>query len=244
MNDETTGAGRAGGGGSDEVGPTDSAIEWRSAPVRTFHARHGRSSPTLQRLLDHVVPTVSLPPGPLDGAAVFGRVAPLVLEIGCGHGAAALAYARAHPDHDVVAVDIHRPGIARLAEAAAGLPNLRVALVDGAELLAGRVPAGAIAAVHLFFPDPWPKTKHHKRRFVRPDLVDLVARALRPGGRFLIATDEPSYAEQVDDVVGRDGRFTGGRGPRPSWRPVAGYEHKAVEAGRPIVDFAYVRREW
>src|ERR1044072_633245 len=127
--------------------------------VRTYAGRAGRRSALTLDRLERFLPERSLPPGPLEPSVAFGRVAPLVLDIGCGHGAAAIAYASTHPAADVLAVDVHVPGIARLLAAAdlAGVTNLRVEIGDAVPLLTGRVGPGALAAVHLFFPDPWPK---------------------------------------------------------------------------------------
>src|SRR5207253_1363606 len=129
----------------------------------------------------------------------FGRTAPVVLEVGCGHGAAALAYAAAHPGHDVVGVDVFTPALARmLAEAERRrLRNLWVHEGDAVLLLADRVRPRSLTAVHLFFPDPWPKAKHAKRRFVSRANLDLVADRLVPGGRLLVATDHDGYAAHV-----------------------------------------------
>ena len=211
--------------------------------MRTFNARRGRLSPALRAQLVERGAEVGLPAGPLDAQAAFGRMAPLVLEVGSGYGQAALAYARAHPLHGVVAVDVHTRGVAHLvaAVARAGPPNLRVVEGDAVEVLARRVSSGSLAAVHLFFPDPWPKRAHHGRRFVRPDLVDLLADRLEPGGSLLVATDDPAYAQQAEAVLGAHPALAGGVAARPSWRPVAGYEAKAAAAGRPVVDLRYTR---
>src|SRR4029453_916885 len=129
------------------------------AQIRTYAGRSGRLSALTRERLDRYLPSRALPPGPLVPLEAFGREAPVVLDIGCGHGAAAIAYADTHPDRDVLAVDVHVPGLARLLAAAqtAGVPNLRVEIGDAVELLTDRVTPAGLAAVHLFFPDPWPK---------------------------------------------------------------------------------------
>ena len=212
-------------------------------PVRTFNGRRGRVPPALRAQLDALGPEVALPAGRLAAPAVVGRVAPLVLEVGSGYGQAALAYARSHPRHDVVAVDVHTRGVAHLATAVAGAgpSNLRVVEGDALEVLAGRVSSGSLAAVHLFFPDPWPKRAHRGRRFVRPDVVELVVDRLRPGGVLRVATDDADYAEQALALLGSHPVLAGGVSARPRWRPLAGYEAKAVDAGRPVVDLRYTR---
>lgn len=206
--------------------------------VRTYAARRGRLSALTIERLESLGPARSLPPGALDLAAVFGRVAPVVLEVGSGHGAAAISYAATHPDQDVLAVDVHTPGVARMLAAAdgAGVPNLRAELGDAVSLLESRIGPATLVAAHLFFPDPWPKNKHAKRRFVSPHTLDLLASRLGAGGHVLVATDQPAYASHVEAQVARHGGFSVTRVARPRWRPVDGFEAKALAARRPIVD--------
>jgi len=215
-----------------------------SARVRTYSARRGRlSALTLDRLA-WFGPARLVTEGPLDPSATFGRVAPLVLEVGCGHGAAAIEYARTHPEHDVLAVDVHTPGIARMLAAAdaAAVPNLRVVVGDAVAVLAERLPPGRTAAVHLFFPDPWPKNKHAKRRFVGADTLTLLAASLTDDGFVLVSTDQEAYAAHVRAQVARHGAFVVRVGERPAWRPVDGFEAKALAAGGAIVDLRLERR--
>jgi tRNA (guanine-N7-)-methyltransferase len=174
----------------------------------------------------------------------FGREAPVVLDIGCGHGAAAIAYAARHPSDDVLAVDVHVPGVARLLAAAetAGVPNVRVEIGDAVELLTERVEPAGLAAVHLFFPDPWPKRGHVKRRFVQASTLDVLASRLSRDGHVLIATDHGAYAEHVRAEVAAHGAFAVREVPRPPWRPVDGFERKALAAGRTVTDLRLDRR--
>jgi tRNA (guanine-N7-)-methyltransferase len=206
--------------------------------VRTYSARRGRlSALTLDRLSRHG-PTRFVTEGPLDPAVAFGRVAPLVLEVGCGHGAAAIAYARAHPGHDVLAVDVHTPGVARMLAAAdtAGVPNLKVVIGDAVTVLSDWLPPDRLAAVHLFFPDPWPKRSHVKRRLVSTETLSLLESRLVAGGFVLLASDQRAYVEHVRAVVGEHGGFVVREVARPSWRPVDGFERKALAAGRAVTD--------
>lgn len=209
--------------------------------IRTFTPRW-RSSPLTDERMATLMPRYGLDVrrlGEEARAAAFGRLAPLVLEIGSGHGAAARAYAAAHPDHDVLAVEVHVPGIARMLAAAddEGLTNLRVHRGDALDLLHDVVPEGSLEAVHLFFPDPWPKARHAKRRLVQQHTLDLIASRLREGGQLLVATDHLVYAEHVREQLTEHGGFDVVEGERPDWRPSDGFEDKGRRAGREIHEF-------
>jgi tRNA (guanine-N7-)-methyltransferase len=207
--------------------------------VRTFTPRW-RNSPLTEERMATLLPGRSLPDGPLVPEVAFGRVAPVVVEIGSGHGAAAVAYCSAHPETDLVAVEVHVPGVARmlaLAEAA-GLGNLWVHPGDALPFLAERVAPGSLAAVHLFFPDPWPKNKHVKRRFVQQHTLALIASRLQPGGQLLIATDITAYAAHARAQLAEHDRWSVVEGERPSWRPADGFEAKGLRAGRVVSELA------
>jgi len=213
-------------------------------PVRTYNARHGSVSPLNQNRLESLGPGRAVPPGPLDLEQTFGRRAPFVLEVGCGHGAAAIAYAVTHPEHDVLALDVHTPGIARMLAAAelAGVPNLRIERADAMVFLEERVGPSRLDAVHLFFPDPWPKARHAKRRFVSQHALDLLETRLAPSGHLLIASDQPDYAAYARKQVEDHGAFVASLAERPDWRPVDGFEAKALAAGRPVTELRVHRR--
>jgi tRNA (guanine-N7-)-methyltransferase len=212
--------------------------------VRSYNARRGRMSALTVERMTALAPRHAIPEGPLDPVAAFGRRAPVVLEIGCGHGAAAIAYAQAHSDVDVLAVDVFTPALARmLAEAdRRGLANLWMHRGDAVGLLEDRIAPGTLAAVHLFFPDPWPKAKHAKRRFLAEDTLDLVASRLVPGGHLLVATDHDAYAAHARAELAADGRFVVTEGERPAWRPTDGFEAKGVAAGRSVTELKAVVR--
>jgi tRNA (guanine-N7-)-methyltransferase len=183
----------------------------------------------------------------LDGAldydprAWFGRAAPLVLEIGSGMGESTAALAAAEPDVDHLAVEVFEPGIAALLMRAAELTNLVVLRGDAVALLTTRVPEGSLAAIRIFFPDPWPKRRHHKRRLVQPAFVALAASRLEPGGTLHMATDWADYADQMRAVADAEPRLSGGEVPRPPWRPVTKFEARALSEGRAVRDFVYCR---
>jgi tRNA (guanine-N7-)-methyltransferase len=176
-------------------------------------------------------------------AQAFGRDAPLVLEIGSGMGEATAQMAAADPARDVLAVEVHTPGIGnllRLAEAA-GLGNLLVVEGDAREVLTDRVAPGSLEEVRVFFPDPWPKARHAKRRLVTPEFADLVASRLRPGGRLHVATDWQAYADQVLAVLTAHPAYEVVSRERGA-RPVTRFEQRGLAAGRRPHDVVAVRR--
>jgi tRNA (guanine-N7-)-methyltransferase len=207
--------------------------------VRTFNARRGRRSPLTVERMQTLGSRRGIPDGPLIGEAAFGRTAPVVLEVGCGHGAAAIGYAAEHPDHDILAVDVFTPALARMVAAAQerGLTNLWVHEGDAVPLLADRITPSSLTAVHLFFPDPWPKVRHTKRRFLAAYTLDLIASRLVPGGHLLVATDHDGYAAHVRAAFAAQGGFEVTEGERPAWRPIDGFEAKGLTAGRRVSEF-------
>lgn len=206
--------------------------------MRTFTPRWRTSALTAERMAT-LLPSVELPAGAWEQDVVFGRSAPLVLEIGSGHGAAAVAYAVAHPDVDLVVAEVHVPGVARMLAAAQerDVTNLRVWRGDAMVLLHEAIKPGSLAAVHLFFPDPWPKKKHAKRRFVQQHTLRLLHDRLRGDGHLLIGTDHDVYAEHVREQVAAAGEWDLVEVERPSWRPTDGFEAKGLRAGRAVTDF-------
>ena len=205
-------------------------------PIRTFR-RRGRMSAAKHDALDQLLPRYGVAiDAPFEPAAVFGRTAPLVLEIGFGMGDATAAYALAHPDHDVLGAEVHRPGIAALLARleAEAITNVRVARADALELLPWLAP-GSLAGVHVFFPDPWPKHRHHERRIVRPDVVARLAELLAPGGVLHVATDIADYAAWMRRVLAGEPRLGPAADDRAD-RAVTKYERLGLDAGRTIVD--------
>ena len=200
------------------------------------------------RLGRHVA---GLPDGPLDTAAWFGCDAPVVLEIGSGMGEATAALAAARPDLDHLAVEVYKPGLAQLLLRIeeVDLPNLRLLRGDALDLLHDHIAPDALRGVHVYFPDPWPKRKHHKRRLVTSEFVALAASRLVPGGTLHLATDWEHYAGQMRDVVTAEPSLRpvdpgpDGWTPRPEWRPVSKFEQRAQQEGRRIRDVLAVRVE-
>ncbi|MEV0155946.1 tRNA (guanosine(46)-N7)-methyltransferase TrmB [Micromonospora sp. NPDC050686] len=223
----------------------------RASRIRTFHPRRGRMSGRQTDALDRLWPTYGLDiaadlDGPFDPAALFGRRAPLVLEIGSGMGDATAVMAAADPDRDYLAVEVHTPGIANLLDLVQrqGLSNVRVAMGDALDLVRA-LPEGSLDAVHVFFPDPWPKARHHKRRIIQPVHVALLRSRLAPGGTLHCATDWAEYAEAMRGTLTADPELVDGHdgfAPRPAHRPVTKFERRALTAGRPVFDLVHHRR--
>lgn len=174
----------------------------------------------------------------------FGREAPLIVEIGPGVGEATGVLAAARPAYDVLALEVWRPGVAsslaRVVEA--GATNVRFCSVDAVWVLETLIPRDGLAELWTFFPDPWPKTRHHKRRLVNARFAALAASRLTPGGVWRLATDWQDYAEQMRSVLDAEPALTGGVVPRWEERPVTKFERKGLEAGRSITDLCYTRR--
>ncbi|MBM7493677.1 tRNA (guanine-N7-)-methyltransferase [Micromonospora luteifusca] len=229
----------------------DPAVPPASWTIRTFHPRRGRMSDRQTDALNRLWPAYGLdvpdgPVVPVDLADLFGRRAPVVLEIGSGMGDSTAAMAAADPDRDYLAVEVHTPGIANLLDLVDrhGLRNVRVGQGDALSLVSG-LPEDSLDAVHVFFPDPWPKARHHKRRIIQPGHVALLRSRLRPGGTLHCATDWAEYAEAMRETLEADPGLVdayGGFAPRPAHRPVTKFERRAITAGRPVVDLLYRRR--
>jgi tRNA (guanine-N7-)-methyltransferase len=184
--------------------------------------------------------------GPLDPPALFGRSAPLVVEVGAGTGEATVAMAAADPGRDYLAVEVYTAGVANLLRllAAAGPGNVRVFHGDAVRLLQDRLPAASLDAVHLFFPDPWPKARHQKRRFLQPARVRLLVQRLAPGAVLHCATDSASYAAEMLELLTGAPELANvhtGFAPRPAHRPETRYERRGLLAGRPAYDLMFRR---
>ncbi|MCW6008487.1 tRNA (guanosine(46)-N7)-methyltransferase TrmB [Micromonospora sp. CPCC 205371] len=218
------------------------------ARVRTFHPRRGRMTGRHFDALERLGPLhgVPIPGTPLDLAALYGRRAPLVLEIGSGMGEATIAMAGADPGRDYLAVEVHTPGVANLLAMIEqhGLTNVRVGFGDALELVRHMLPPASLDAVHAFFPDPWPKSRHHKRRLIQPEHVALLRSRLAPGGTIRCATDWTEYAETMLETLAADPGLVNEHdryAPRPAERPVTKFEQRAIDAGREIRDLSFRR---
>jgi tRNA (guanine-N7-)-methyltransferase len=212
--------------------------------------REGRVTVAQTRALAELLPAAELiyTPALADLDALFGRRAPQVVEIGFGDGEALLARCLAHPDEDHLGIEVHRPGVGRLLHEAAkaGVTNLRVSTHDAVEVLGHQVADGTLARVCLYFPDPWPKKRHHKRRIVQPAFVALVARKLAPGGVFQLATDWEPYAQHMLEVLTASPALvnahpTGPWAPRPATRPLTRFERRGQRLGHGVFDLEFQR---
>ena len=213
--------------------------------IRSFVRREGRMTPSQKRALEELWPKfgVEKPAGRVEPAALFGRRAPVVMEIGFGNGEHLLARAQAEPDRDFLGVEVHRPGAGRVMNRAqaAGLANLRVACDDAVEVLRDWLPERSLAEILVYFPDPWPKKRHHKRRLVAPAFAALAASRLVPGGLLKLATDWAHYAVQMQAVLDAEPLLEGGVVPRPADRPLTHFEKRGMKLGHEVADLVYRR---
>jgi len=214
-------------------------------PVRSFVRREGRMTAAQKRALAELLPRYGLTVGEglVDFSDAFGRRAPVVLEIGFGNGDTLAALAAQNPQNNYLGIEVHRPGVGRLLARleAEGLNNVRVLCADAKETLVQYVPDESLSAVYVLFPDPWPKQRHHKRRLVQPDFIELVRRKLEPGGRLHLATDWSAYAEQMQEVLVHAQGFAPAMSVES--RPPTKYEARGHRLGHVVRDLVYVRAE-
>jgi tRNA (guanine-N7-)-methyltransferase len=218
--------------------------------VRSFVLRQGRATAGQERALSQLWPKygVEYSPAWLDLQALFGRAAPHMLEIGFGAGEALLEFATAHPEMDCIGIEVHRPGVGRLllgAEAAT-LRNLRVICHDAVEVLQHQLAPASIELAHIFFPDPWPKKRHHKRRLIQAPFVELLAQTIAPGGTLRLATDWEQYAQQMRDVIDASSKFVNvaadaGFVARSAERALTRFERRGQRLGHGVWDLEYRR---
>lgn len=228
--------------------PSDSPPSRRT--IRSFVIRGGRQTVAQERAMAELWPRygVEFDQQPIDLDQTFGRRAPRMLEIGFGAGEALLAFAQAHPELDCIGVEVHKPGVGHLllGAEAAGLKNLRVICHDAVEVLQQQLAPGSIQLIHIFFPDPWHKKRHHKRRLIQPELVQLLARVLAIGGTLRLATDWEHYAMQMREVIDASPSFANdapGTGfvARSEERPLTRFERRGHRLGHGVWDLSYTR---
>jgi tRNA (guanine-N7-)-methyltransferase len=226
---------------------TTAAVAGR--PIRSFVLRAGRMGPGQQRALDELGPRFVLPyrAEPLDLVATFGRDAPTVLEIGFGMGDATAQIAAALPGTDFIGIEVHAPGVGALLKRIGelGLSNLRLVQHDAVEVLEHMIAPASLAGVHIYFPDPWHKKRHHKRRLIQPGWVRQLSTRLSPGGYLHCATDWLPYAEQMLEGLGGEPGLVNSAetyAPRPAWRPLTKFEQRGLKLGHGVSDLLFTRR--
>ena len=226
----------------------------RQRGIRSYVLRAGRLTHAQERALTELWPRFGIPAatrdtGPLDLDALFGRKAPRILEIGIGNGAALLSMAARDPDRDWLGAEVHAPGVGHclLEIERLGLGNVRLFMEDAVGVLRDRLPDHSLAGLHLFFPDPWHKKRHNKRRLVQPAFVARLATRLVPGGYLHCATDWQPYAEQMLEVLGAEPLLAntsadaGGCVPRPDRRPLTKFEQRGLKLGHGVWDLVFRR---
>ncbi len=230
--------------------PEQSTGEKYMRTVKSFVLRAGRMTEGQQKAMETQWPVMGLEPdsGMLDLAQVFGREAPVVLEIGFGMGDSLIEMAKAQPENNYIGIEVHRPGVGRLLSNAEkeGLSNIRVFCHDAIEVLANCIPDGSLSTLQLFFPDPWHKKKHHKRRIVQPEFAATIRKKLKVGGVFHMATDWENYAEHMMEVMStapgyRNVAGEGQYSPQPEWRPVTKFQKRGERLGHGVWDLMFER---
>lgn len=217
--------------------------------IKSYVLRAGRMGPGQQRALRELGPRFVLPftGALLDAANVFGREAPLVVEVGFGMGQATAMIAQSRPDTDFLGIEVHEPGVGALLQRIdeLALRNLRLVQHDAVEVLTTMTAPATLAAVHVFFPDPWPKKRHWKRRLVQPPFAALAASRLAPGGTLHCATDWQPYAEQMLEVLTTEPLLANtaeGFAPRPAYRPETKFERRGLALGHGVWDLVFKKR--
>jgi tRNA (guanine-N7-)-methyltransferase len=219
-------------------------------PVRSYVLRQGRVSKAQRRAHDTLLPRygVSFDKRTLDVAALFGRQASRILEVGFGMGETTADIAAAHPQNDYLAVEVHTPGVGSLLKQIdeRGLTNIRIVQHDAVEVVEHMIAAGTLDGIHVFFPDPWPKKRHHKRRLLNASFVKLLASRLKPGGYVHVATDWEEYAREVLETMTAEAQLENTAesfATRPESRPLTKFEARGVKLGHRVWDIVFVKRE-
>lgn len=224
-----------------------------SAPrhrIRSFVRREGRLTPGQQRAIDSLGPWYLLEADEsvLEAHKRFNRTAPITLEIGFGDGRSLCSQAKEHPERDFIGIEVHRPGVGRLLQLIeqVNLTNVRIFNADAVEILEKKIIDGSLNTVQIFFPDPWHKKRHHKRRIIQPDFVALLARKLEPNGRLHLATDWEDYASHMVEVID-DSKFFINQlrwAPDKGNRPPTKFEQRGQLKGHNIYDIIYHKRDF
>lgn len=217
--------------------------------IRSFVMRRGHLSDAQRDAHERLLPQYGVPPGdgPIDFEALFGRLAPVVLEIGFGMGHTTATIAAARPETDFLGIEVYTPGVGSLLRHIEddALKNVRIIQLDAVEVLKQRIAQASLAGVHLYFPDPWPKLRHHKRRLVQAPFIAHLATRIAPGGYLHCATDWEPYAQQMLQVLSAEPLLVNqadGFAPRPDWRPLTKFEQRGMRLGHGVFDLMCLRR--
>ena len=217
--------------------------------IKSYVRRAGRMSLAQERHYAELMPRIGVvyQPHAIDLAAVYGRNNPKILEIGCGMGETTAAIADACRDQDYLGVEVHVPGVGALCKQVAerGLTNLRICQHDAVEVVRDMLPEGSLAGIHVFFPDPWHKKRHNKRRLIQPPFVALLASRLKPGGYLHCATDWEEYAHRMLEVLAGESTLVNsvdGFAPRPEYRPLTKFENRGIRLGHGVWDVIFKKR--
>jgi tRNA (guanine-N7-)-methyltransferase len=217
--------------------------------IRTFVLRAGRITPAQQRAIDALAPRfcIDYADAPLALSAAFERDAPKILEIGFGMGETTARIALDHPENDYLAIEVHPPGVGALLRRIeeTGIANVRIIRHDAIEVLQHMLTPASLDGAHIFFPDPWPKKRHHKRRLIQPAFVALLAGRMKPGAYLHVATDWQEYAQQILEVLSGEPTFVNtapGYAPRPDSRPLTKFEHRGLKLGHGVWDVVFRKR--
>jgi tRNA (guanine-N7-)-methyltransferase len=217
--------------------------------IRSYVLRQGRVSPAQQRACETLLPRfgITYTAQPLDLEQAFGRRAPKILEIGFGMGDSTAAIALAHPENDYLALEVHTPGVGNLLKLieAQRISNIRIMQHDAVEVLRDMIQPNALDGVHIFFPDPWHKARHNKRRLIQAPFITQLVTKLKPGGYIHVATDWQDYAEQVLAVLTAEPLLENtapGYAPRPGYRPLTKFEQRGIRLGHGVWDMVFRRK--
>jgi len=218
-------------------------------PIRSFVLRQGRMSPAQTRAVELLMPRYGLPfdEAPLDARRAFGRDAPLVLEIGSGMGETTAAIAQAQPQTNFLAIEVHLPGVGALLARldTTQITNVRVIRHDAVDVVEAMIAPSSLAGIHVYFPDPWPKKRHHKRRLLQPPFVHALALRLAPRGYLHVATDWAPYADEILTTLAAEPLLVNGAqgfAPQPPWRPRTKFEARGEALGHEVFDLLFERR--
>jgi tRNA (guanine-N7-)-methyltransferase len=225
-------------------------IDFRNRHIRSYVLRQGRVSPAQQRAVDKLLPRfgIAYAAQPLDLDQAFGRIAPKILEIGFGMGESTASIALAHPKNDYLALEVHTPGVGNLLKLidTQQISNIRIIQHDAVEVLRDMIAANSLDGVHIFFPDPWHKARHNKRRLIQAPFIAQLAQKLKPGGYIHVATDWQDYAEQVLAVLNEEPLLentAAGFAPRPDYRPHTKFEQRGLRLGHGVWDLVFRRKK-